>query len=202
MSHPEEFLSPQFTAQEPVELSRSRFRELFQPSRIVIALLPSPIHESGYNPITLCFTTWASYNPRMMGIAIQDSNFSHGLVKEGTPISLSIPGRSLVDETIYFGTRSGREYDKLITSGVHLVPGQSVDVPALKGSLGAIELETIAVHPSGDHVMVIGEVTAMLGYDMCETPLVSVGARTRGFTVLRKHGQHRIAVPSQEARPT
>jgi flavin reductase (DIM6/NTAB) family NADH-FMN oxidoreductase RutF len=174
-------------------MSRARFREFFQPSRILIGLLPAPRIRSGYNPVTLCFSMWASYHPRMMAIAIQDCNYSFRLLEEGTQISLSIPGIDLVEETILFGTESGRDIDKLSVAGVALEESKSIDVPGLAAALGGLEMHVRCLIPSGDHVIVLGEVTHMIGRRRGR-PLLSVGAETQGYTVLRKQGQHRLAV--------
>src|SRR5206468_3591431 len=46
-------------------LRRQQFRRYFQPSRVLLAVVPAPT-KSGVNVITLCFNMYCSYKPSMM----------------------------------------------------------------------------------------------------------------------------------------
>lgn len=174
-------------------LTRNQFRELYQPSRVLIAIVPSD-HDSGFNPITICFNSWIAYKPRMIGMAVQNCNYSYDLIKSARRFTLSVPGPSLLEETVMFGTKSGRDHDKLSESGVHLDYQPDAKVPHLALATGSMHVEVDAILPTGDHLFVAGRVLRMQSGRAAEPPLVSIGARSRGYTLLRKHGQHRLAI--------
>lgn len=138
----------------------------------------------------------------MFAVAIQRSNYSYDLVRPSSAISLSVPGERLVDEAMYYGTTSGRNEDKLTISSVSVTMGGSVPVPHLSCSIGVIEGVVDQVHKTGDHELVVIRIRALLAARSSEPPLVSVAQHTPGFEILRKSGQHRLAVPtkSQEFR--
>ncbi|MGW8816390.1 flavin reductase family protein [Gordonia terrae] len=158
--------------------------------------MPSPAHESGFNAITLCFSSWVSYKPRMFAFAVQRTNYSYDLIRPSMPVSLSVPSEKLVDEAMYFGTVSGRNEDKLVTSNAGLTNGESVPVPRLSSAIAAIEGVVDQVHSTGDHILIVTRIRSLLAARSTEPPLVSVAQRTPGFEVLRRSGQHRLAVPT------
>ncbi len=174
-------------------VSRSSFRAEFQPSRIVIALLPDATH--GANPVTLCFVTHAAYRPRMVAFSIQQGSRSYGLLLPGIECVLAVPGEGLVEETMYFGVRSGNQEDKLEVANAKLLRSNSVSVPGLALAIANIEVTVEAVVPAGDHKLAIGRVSdyrVRSGHN--ELPLLSIGPRTAGYKVLAKRGMHRLGV--------
>lgn len=131
----------------------------------------------------------------MIGFAVQDINFSHGLAMDAEEATLSVPGPSLLDETLMFGISSGRDLDKLKEAGTSLTDSQTVDVPVLANATAALEVTIETRVPSGDHVFILARVNRFATSRRPEVSLVSVGRNTAGFRVLKRHGQHRIAVP-------
>src|SRR5688572_12774674 len=97
---------------------RQQFRRYFQPSRIVLGVLPTTRSRSGVNVITLCFDMHCSYDPPMMAVAIQRGSVSYELIAEAKEMVLGVPGTSLVDETLFCGTQSLRDVDKIETLGL------------------------------------------------------------------------------------
>ena len=175
-------------------LSRQQFRRYFQPSRIVIGLFPAPT-KYGVNPITLCFDMYCSYSPVMMAVAIHNVNASYELAKAATHYVLAVPGESLAKETIYCGTKSMRDMDKVAELGLDLSPGQSIPVPGLARAVANIELTKEHIVGTGDHLLLIGKVRKFLVNRFNqELPLLSIGPDTRGFRVLGQRGIHRIGV--------
>jgi hypothetical protein len=58
-----------------------------------------------------------------------------------------------------------------------------------------MELVKREVIPSGDHIVVIGEVACFrVNRRRAELPLLSVGPHTEGYRVVEQKGMHRIAV--------
>lgn len=178
-------------------VSRQVFRRSFQPSRLLIALVPTPAGDS-INPITLCFSMWCSYKPRMMAIAVQNCNYSYECFQSADEYTLAVPGESLVKAALLFGTVSGREVNKINESRVDLVPSVTVGVPTLASSLATLELIKHSQLVTGDHMLIVGRVKRMArNRAVTERPLLSIGPDTSGYELLFKHGQHRVAVVRQ-----
>jgi flavin reductase (DIM6/NTAB) family NADH-FMN oxidoreductase RutF len=179
---------------EFVSLRRQQFREYFQPSRIVLAILPAP-NKSGLNVITLCFNMYCSYKPPMMAIAIQNLNASYDLIQRCDEFVLAVPGPSLVNETLFCGTKSMREVDKIQALDLQLSKSITVGVPGLAASIANIELKKEECLKTGDHVICVATVSRFaVNKSNQELPLLSVGPDTRGYEVLAREGIHRIGI--------
>ena len=177
-----------------VVVPKHEFRNYFQPSRVVIGVIPAPI-ESGYNLITLSYNMWCSKTPIYMVIAIHKINATYDLVEQMDEYVLSVPGPKLVEETMHCGIKSMRDTDKIIEFGVKLTKSKGVRVPGLANAIANIELTKEQVIITGDHALVIGEVKNFTfnssNYDY---PLLSIGSNTNGYRVLAQRGIHRLAI--------
>lgn len=182
-------MAPSFEA-----VSRQQFRRFFQPSRIMICVLPDPGRESS-NLITVSFNMSCSYRPPMIAIAVQDINRSYELIQAASEYVLSIPGESLAPEALKFGWDSSRDEDKLSSSGVALIASETIAVPGLRDAVANIEMVKRDSVKSGDHIIVTGEVRKFgVNKELRERNLLSVGPDTAGYRVLQHRGIHRIAV--------
>ena len=178
---------------EFTNLRRQQFRQYFQPSRIVLGVIPAPT-KSGVNVITLCFDMYCSYKPPMMAIAVQNVNASYKLIQNCEEFVLAVPGVSMVQEALFCGTRSMTEADKVEALGLKLCDSTSVAVPGLQSAIANIELTKETCIRTGDHMLCIGSVRRFaVNKSATDLPLLSVGPDTRGYKVLATHGIHRIA---------
>lgn len=175
-------------------LTRQQFREYFQPSRIVLGIVPAPT-TSGVNIITLCFTMHSSYKPPMMAFAVQTNKYSYELFEKAQECVLAVPGESIAKETLCCGIESGRTTDKVSLCHFTLIKSRKVSVPSLADCIANVELGIAKKIILGDHLTIFGEVKAYTvnrnNKDRC---LVSVGPNTKGFEVLARKGIHRIGV--------
>lgn len=177
-----------------LEVRRQQFRKYFQPSRIVLGVLPAST-DSGVNVITLCFDMYCSYKPPMMAVAIQQGSASYDLIKHAPEWVLSVPGPSLVRETMFCGVTSLREMDKVQKLSLELCKSVRVGVPGLRKAIANIELRKSQCVETGDHIVAIGKVMRFsVNEDLHELPLLSIGPNLAGYKVLAKHGIHRIGV--------
>jgi flavin reductase (DIM6/NTAB) family NADH-FMN oxidoreductase RutF len=184
-------------------LSRQQFRTYFQPSRIVLCVLPCTSTESGVTVTTLCFDMYCSYKPPMMAIAVHNINESHRHIQAADEWVLAVPGESMVIETMHCGTVSSRNADKVKDLSLELEPSKAVGVPGLARAIANIEIKKVTCVPTGDHVIAVGTVVRFAVHrGSKELPLLSVGSRTAGFRVLAKSGIHRIGVVDTVARRT
>lgn len=183
-------VDPQFAT-----LSRQQYRRFFQPSRLLICILPAPT-PSGVNAVTISFNMHCSYKPPMMAIAIQNINESWKLIREADEYVLSVPGTSLAKETFLCGFYSLKDGgDKVRKLALELCPSERVAVPGLKRAIANVEMRKDRVVEVGDHSLVVGRVLRFGVNTQCrELPLLSIGPDTRGFQVLAQKGIHRIGI--------
>lgn len=179
-------------------LPRNQFRDYFQPSRVLLGIVPAPT-KSGVNVITLCFNMHCAYRPTAMAFAVHNRSASFGLFQAADEFVLAVPGPKLVDAAILCGTRSMRQVDKIEELGLQLVPSGRVKTPGLRLAIANIELKKDRCIEVGDHLLVTGVVRRFgVNRSSSELPLLSIGSRTSGYTILRKSGIHRIAIINGE----
>jgi flavin reductase (DIM6/NTAB) family NADH-FMN oxidoreductase RutF len=177
-----------------VSVRRQQFRRYFQPSRVVIAVLPAPM-PSGVNLLAVSFDMYCSYRPVMMAIAVHRVNVSYDLVGGAAEYVLAVPGKSLAEETLQCGLQSMHSVDKVSELGIRLCDSELVATPGLADAIANIELVREQVVETGDHVLLIGKVVAFrVNQDRGEPPLLSIGPDTRGYELLARKGIHRLGV--------
>ena len=175
-----------------VQQRRQEFRRYFQPSRILLCVMPAPTG-SGLNVITLSFSMYCSYKPPMLAVAIQDINASHEFIQKTSEYVLAVPGTSLLRETLFCGTNSARDVDKVHELQLKLIKSERVATPGLMQAIANIEMLKEHTIKVGDHILVVGKaVSFRVNVNQSELPLLSVGPATRGYRVLAQKGIHRI----------
>ncbi len=136
-----------------------------------------------------------SYQPPMIAVAINNHSSTYELIQQTTEFILSVPGPSLVDETMYCGVQSMRDVDKVKHLALELVESETVSVPGLRRAIANIELQKVTSLNVGDHLLVVGEVRRFaVNTESRELPLLSIGPHTGGYELLRKKGIHRLGV--------
>lgn len=182
-----------------ISLTRQQFRQYFQPSRIVLAVIPAP-NASGVNIITLCFTMHCSYKPPMVAMAIQNINASFGLIQNASEYVLAVPGQSMIDETMFCGLKSMVEIpDKAKTLSLDLLPSEKIAVPGLAKAIANVEMVKELAVETGDHLLVVGRARNFrVNKARQERALLSIGPDVSGYTLLAQKGIHRIGVAGAE----
>jgi flavin reductase (DIM6/NTAB) family NADH-FMN oxidoreductase RutF len=174
------------------KLSRQQFRRFFQPSRVVLAVLPAPT-ASGVNIITLCFSMYCSYKPPMMAVAIHDRSASYNLIQRTKEYVLSVPGEGLATTALFCGTKSMSELDKVSALGIELVSSQVIGVPGITRAIANVEMRSVSQSRTGDHLTVVGEVLRFgVNKESTDLPLVSFGPDERGYRLIERSGIHRL----------
>lgn len=175
-------------------LRRQQFRAYFQPSRVLLGLVPAET-ESGVNIITLCFSMYCSYKPPMMAVAVHNRSATYDLIQRTNTYVLSVPGADLVDEAMYCGVESLKTVDKVKQLGLELLASVTIPVPGLARAIANVEMTKAATHKTGDHITVIGRVRRFgVNEEKRVQPLLSIGPNTAGYKLLRRQGIHRLGV--------
>ena len=128
------------------------------PEQVVIVLAKE---KSGrVNPITLGWTMPTSHEPPMMAFSVGLRRYSLGVLRAAKECVIAYPSELQAKETLMFGTKSGRDTDKLELSGLKTVPATVVDCVLLDDAVANFECRLIHELQTGDHVIFAGEIVA------------------------------------------
>ena len=126
------------------------------PEQIVIAIARDKNGKP--NPVTIGWTMIASGDPPMMAIAVAPQRYSVQAIKHSKCFTIAFPSEEMADETLFFGTNSGRDTDKLADTKCPTEPAKNIDSVLLTDAVAnfecVLESETIA----GDHIIFVGKV--------------------------------------------
>lgn len=132
-----------------------------------VALRPVPTvlvscgHGERANIITIAWTAILCSNPPQVGIGVQPSRHSHGLIREAGEFVINIPGEELLDEVEYCGFVSGRDEDKFAGHGLTPIPGTAIQTPIIAECPINLECKLVHTLPLGSHDLFVGEVVAV-----------------------------------------
>lgn len=112
------------------------------------------------NPITLGWMMFTSHVPPMMAFSVGVTRYSLGVLREAGECVIAFPSELQAQETLLFGTRSGRDTDKLVLSGAKTSPAKKVNCVLLDDAVANFECKLIGELPTGDHVIFAGEIVA------------------------------------------
>ena len=128
------------------------------PEQVVIVLAKE---KSGrINPITLGWTMLTSHDPPMMAFSVGLRRYSLGVLREAQECVIAFPSELQAEETLLFGTKSGRDTDKMELSGVPTVSAGVVDCVLLEDAVANFECRLTGEFETGDHVIFAGEIVA------------------------------------------
>lgn len=142
--------------QEQVDYSNAIKKRFPLPLTIAIA----KTHEGFYNPITLGWWMNTSHVPPMFAISIGVTRYSLEVIRAAGTFVLAFPTEEMHDDTLCFGSRSGRQGDKLTQQGSAVQPASVIDCVLLSDAAANFECEIDSEIQSGDHVIFIGKVVA------------------------------------------
>ena len=112
-------------------------------------------HNEQRDAFTAAWIMQISFDPLLLALSINSQHASYALVRDSGAFSVNVVKQGDLELARRFGTRSGREYDKL--AGVRWHPGHS-GAPVLDDALAYFECMVTARHRSGDHELVLGHV--------------------------------------------
>lgn len=113
-----------------------------------------------HNPITLGWVMNTSHDPPMMAISIGLTRWSLEAVRHAREFVLSLPSSGMVEDTLFFGTRSGRDLDKLAVRGTRTQPASDIDSVLLSEAVANFECRLESELLTGDHVIFAARVVA------------------------------------------
>jgi flavin reductase (DIM6/NTAB) family NADH-FMN oxidoreductase RutF len=117
---------------------------------------------------TAAWVMQASFDPLLLAVSINSSNASYELLHAGGGFTVNILKQGQLDLARRFGTRSGRNEDKL--AGIRWRPGRT-GAPILEQALGYLDCQIAGRHRAGDHELVLGHVVDGKIIDPAAAPL-------------------------------
>jgi flavin reductase (DIM6/NTAB) family NADH-FMN oxidoreductase RutF len=109
------------------------------------------------NAFTAAWLMQISFDPLLLALSVNPGHASYPLLVGGGGFVVSVLSRDQLDLARHFGTRSGRETDKL--AGTAWRPGRT-GAPILTEAVAYLECRTTQRVPAGDHEIVIARPVA------------------------------------------
>lgn len=128
------------------------------PEQVVIAIAKDKTGK--HNPITLGWTMITSGSPPMMAVSIGKSRYSLEVIRAAREFVVAFPSEEMAEETLFYGTKSGRDTDKLKEFGAKTQRAEVIDCVLLADAVANFECVVKGELNTGDHVLFAGEVVA------------------------------------------
>jgi flavin reductase (DIM6/NTAB) family NADH-FMN oxidoreductase RutF len=112
-------------------------------------------HGGRSNAFTAAWLVQVSFEPLLLALSVNPGNASYPLLRESRGFAVSVLGRDQLDLARHFGTRSGREVDKLAAVRWRPAPGGA---PLLDDAIAHLECAVTDLYPAGDHQLAVARV--------------------------------------------
>jgi flavin reductase (DIM6/NTAB) family NADH-FMN oxidoreductase RutF len=124
-----------------------------------VVLVTSSWHGKS-NVMPAAFVTPLSFEPPLIGLAVQPSRHSYDMIRNSEQFALNIPSRRLLHHVQYLGSVSGRDVDKLELAKLPTFKATRVEAPLIEGCVAYVECGVEDALRVGDHVLFVGQVLA------------------------------------------
>ncbi len=103
------------------------------------------------NALAVAYCSNCSYDPPMVMVGIVPSRHSHQMVKDAGCFVVNLVTKEQKEMFEYFGTKSGRDEDKLKAMKAETTEGVAVNAPMLTSSPINIECKVVNSFVTGSH---------------------------------------------------
>ena len=145
------------------------------PTGVAVVLTRS---ETGYRGATVGAFAVVSLAPPLVLVCLEREGWLAGAIPATGAFAVSVLDRSQEFLADRFAGRAPVPDARLAGIRHHL---GDLGLPRLDGALAWFDCRVEAVHPGGDHVVVVGEVVAGARGEDTDDPLLSCGGRYRGL---------------------
>ena len=128
------------------------------PEQVVIAITKDK--DGKANPITLGWTMIVSGTPPMMAIAVASTHYSIECIRYSKCFTIAFPSAEMADAALFFGSKTGRDFDKLANSDCKTEPAKQIDSVLLTDAVANFECTLESQTVAGDHIIFVGKVVA------------------------------------------
>jgi flavin reductase (DIM6/NTAB) family NADH-FMN oxidoreductase RutF len=126
------------------------------PEQVVIAVARDKNGRA--NPVTLGWTMIVSGTPPMMAIAVAKKHYSIETIRHSKCFTIAYPSSEMADAALFFGSRSGRDVDKLAEFDCTTEPAREIDSVLLSDAVANFECTLESETEAGDHIIFVGEI--------------------------------------------
>ena len=148
------------------EVPFSEARDARYPREVVIGIAKDA--NGKCNPIALGFVMNTSIKPPMIAVSIVPTHHTTAAIRHSGEFVIALPSEHQAEETMLYGTRSGRDTDKLTLANAKTEPAREIDCVLLSDAVANYECKLVGDMQTGDHVVFVGEVVCS---HVNETPL-------------------------------
>ena len=139
-----------------VEISQALQRKY--PEWIDLVVSRSP--DGQVNVMPVGWSMIASSTPLLYAVAINTKQHTARLIQASGEFVVAVPTVEMGRATLYCGTHSGRDGDKIGPSGLSLSPAAVIQTPLIEGAVANLECRLYQQVQAGDHLIFVGEVVA------------------------------------------
>ena len=115
-------------------------------------------HEGAQNVWPIDSHIVLSFQPGLYGICVNPGGYGAELVSKSGVFVVNFVPATWEKMIFYCGSVSGRQVDKLASSGLQIEEAESVNAPRLAQALGSLECRVRQTLEVGDHTLYVGEV--------------------------------------------
>ena len=112
------------------------------------------------NALAIAWIVPVSVNPPMLVFAVRKERHSYKLIEQTREFVVNIAGFDMARQVLYCGRKSGREVNKFKETGLTAGKAKKVSVPIINECVAHLECRVEDIIPTGDHVLIVGEVLA------------------------------------------
>lgn len=128
-------------------------------------ILPAPVwiigsYDSDGNPnvMTASWVGICSSGPASVTISLRESRYTYENIVLRGAFTVNLPSARFAAESAFFGTVSGRDFDKFAATGLTAVRSELVDAPYIAEFPLVVECRVTGTYDAGAHTMFIGEI--------------------------------------------
>lgn len=128
-----------------------------------LTLICSKKEDGSTNLAPICFVSYLSFNPPMVGFATGKQSHTGKRVRETGKVVVTVPGESLAGAVMACGASTGAKTDKVAANNIEMmaVEGSDIQIPAdTRLAMVATLQQSVEV---GDHILHICQVDKFLG---------------------------------------
>ena len=126
------------------------------PEQVVIAIAKDK--DGRANPVTLGWTMIVSGGPPMMAIAVAKKHYSIETIRHSKCFTVAFPSSEMADAALFFGSRSGRDVDKLAEFDCKTGPAKEIDSVLFSDAVANFECTLESETEAGDHIIFVGRI--------------------------------------------
>ena len=126
------------------------------PEGVIIAIAKDKNGKA--NPITLGFTMLASYAPPMMLIGVYKGHYTVKCIRHSKCFTIVYPSADMAEAALFFGSHSGRKFDKLAEFKCKTSPAKKIKSILLTDAVANFECRLVKQIATGDHITFVGEI--------------------------------------------